>query len=67
MANNFGLNTAQHPGLNQVLLATEDGLFDYKAQQSASKVVVSAAEARKLAAARTLKNPANGLPYLTES
>lgn len=67
MAGTFALNTAQNAGLVQVLVATEDGLFDYVAQKSGTTVAVPAAQNRKLAALRTIKNPATGNPWLTES
>lgn len=66
MANTFALNTAQHPNLKQVLIATPEGVFDFLAQKAGSTVVVPVAERNKLAQLRDFKHP-NGNPYLVES
>lgn len=65
MAGTFALNTTDHPSLTQVLAWTPTGLFDYKAQQAAGKVVVATASTQ--AALRLLKNPATGRPFLSET
>lgn len=66
MAGNFSLNTAAHPTLSQVLVALSDGsVFDYKAQQAAG-VVNLTADARKQAAVRNVPGP-GGVKVLNEA
>lgn len=67
MANQFALNTADHPTLVQVLFATREGLFDYKTQQAAGKVTVAANKSVLARKAREIKDPKTGKPYLSES
>ena len=68
MAGTFSLNTASHATLSQVLVMTDDGLFDYLAQKSGSTVTVNTAtQPRKAATLRAIKNPANGQPWLNEA
>ena len=66
MALQFALNTAAYPTLTQVLFATSDGLFDYKAQQVTSKVTIAPNKVRQIDRARTLVGP-GGQKYLIES
>lgn len=62
----FALNTTAYPGISQVLFSTSDGLFDYRAQQVAGKVTISATKVRQISRARELRGP-GGQKYLIES
>lgn len=66
MPNQFALNTAEVPGLYQVIFNTREGLFDYRAQNSAGKVTVAANKTLLLKRARDITGP-NGKKLLVES
>jgi hypothetical protein len=63
----FALNTAEVPGLYQVLFSTREGLFDYRIQQSSGKVTVASNKTLLLARAREIKHPVTGKKLLVES